>query len=176
MGLPAQVAVDHPFLGARGGRLAVEPPTGDAHRADAGADGELAFRVDLDLEFLQDERRVRAAAEGQHFDIRRHCPRTESEAGPQLPTAEVVALLDEANGAWEPADRIPIELEVTGDRIRRAREALDLVARPDARQAVHDADTLEQGYRPAAQADQPVDEIGRNRVGPIGAYRLWAEG
>src|SRR5438105_8072085 len=162
MRFPMQVAVNDRLLAAWCGRLPAEPLTRDTSRADAGADHEVALSIDLDLHLLEDEGRQRPAAERQDLHLDRHVPGTESNPGPQLAAAEVVPLLDESRRVREPADRLPIHLDVPGHGIGGPREALHLVARPDAGEPVDDADTLEQRNRSAAKADQAVAQVGRD--------------
>ena len=93
------------------------------------------------------------------------------EARSELAAGEVVALIDEPGALRVFAELHAVERNISGDRIRRPRESLDLVGRMYGRKAVHDRESLYERDATDTESDQPVGEIRGNVFRPVIGHR-----
>src|SRR5947208_3744098 len=141
-----------------------------------GGEDQAARPVDAYLDLLEHDGGQRAAAECQDLDGRGRLAGPRRETARELPSREVVGLLDELGLTCKTTQLGAIDLQVTPDRIGSAGEALALFDGIDRRESVDDRHALDQWDGTGPQADDPVRQVSRNGLRPPPAKGWRADG
>ena len=162
MALPEERAIDGGLVRPRRVGLAFDVAARDVGLVHRDRDGELAVAVHADAQLVDDDGGLRPAAEDEVLGVGADPFHLVREARSELATGEVVALIDEPGALRVLAELHAVQRNVSGDRIRRPRESLDLVRRMYGRKPVHDRESLYERDAADPKADQPVGEIRGN--------------
>src|SRR5947209_19110357 len=114
---PQQRAVDHGLRLAWRADVPPQPATVDAGRVDHRAKHDVTRLIDLDLDLLERQRWMRAAAERGYLELCSLVFDLKDEGGVQLATAKVVVLANETHTLRRVGKPHAAELPITRKRI-----------------------------------------------------------